>query len=156
MGRKTKFKPEYVNQAVELCANGATDRELAEDFGVAESTLYLWKSQYKAFSEAIKVAKSVADDRVEASLYRKAVGFTCADVHISNFQGKITVTPIIKYNPPDTTAAIFWLKNRKPDEWRDIKAIEHSGGIEHRTISAEPMTPEEWEAEHVDGDETWH
>jgi len=129
MARPSKYKSEFVNQAIDLCKNGATDRELADFFKVSESTLNLWKLKHDKFSEAVKVAKTVADDRVVASLYRKALGFSTDDVHISNYMGKITITPIIKHYPPDATAAIFWLKNRVPAEWRDVKAIEHSGNM---------------------------
>ena len=50
-------------------------------------------------------------------------------MHISNYQGQVTLTPIIKHYPPDTTAAIFWLKNRKTDQWRDKQDVEHSGSV---------------------------
>lgn len=126
-GRPTKFKPEFVAQAAKLAALGATDREAAEFFGVQESTLYLWKHTYPEFSEALKVGKDFADHRVEQSLYRKAVGYTQDDTHFSSYEGVVTETPYVKHIPPDTTAGIFWLKNRKPDVWRDVKAQEVSG-----------------------------
>ncbi len=134
MARPSKYKSEFVGQAADLCKNGATDRELAEFFKVSESTLNLWKVKHSEFSESVKVAKTVADERVVSSLYRKAVGYSSEDVHISNYQGAITITPIIKHYPPDATAAIFWLKNRDPEEWRDVKAIEHSGHISDKPL----------------------
>lgn len=124
-GRPTLYKPEYVEQAKKLCLLGATDRELADFFKVSEQTLNSWKTQHPEFLESLKVGKEQADQRVERSLYQRALGYSHPDVHVSNFQGLVTLTPIIKHYPPETTAGIFWLKNRKPEEWRD--RIEHTG-----------------------------
>lgn len=118
-GRPTKFKAEYVQQAAKLCKLGATDRELADFFGVAESTLHLWKLEHPKFSESLKIGKEQADLRVKRSLYARAVGYSHPDVHVSNFQGAVTLTPIVKHYPPDPTSGIFWLKNRDPENWRD-------------------------------------
>ncbi|WP_375272062.1 helix-turn-helix domain-containing protein [Sphingomonas sp.] len=118
-GRPTSFKPEFVEQARKLAALGATDREAAEFFDVAESTLYLWKHTQPEFSEALKVGKDAADERVVQSLYRKAVGYSFDSVKYHAFEGCVTETPCVEHVPPSDTAAIFWLKNRKPAEWRD-------------------------------------
>lgn len=135
MGRPTKFKPEFVEQARKLAALGATDREAAEFFNVDEATLYRWKHTEPEFCEALKVGKETADARVEQSLYRRAVGYAQDDLHFSAYEGVVTATPYTKITPPDTTAAIFWLKNRKPQEWRDKRELEHSGGV---TVAATP------------------
>lgn len=128
IGRPSKYKPEYAGMAKKLCdGRGATDRELADFFSVAESTLNLWKLEHAEFSEALKVGKDVADDRVERSLYQRACGSSHDDVHISNFQGDVTITPIVKHYPPDTTAGIFWLKNRRKGQWRDKIDHSHTG-----------------------------
>ncbi len=117
-GRPTKYKPEYDEQVAKLCKLGATDSDLADFFNVSRSTLSLWKVKHESFSDALKVGKAPADERVKLSLYHRAVGYSHPDEHISNFQGEITVTPTIKHYPPDTTACIFWLKNRLPEEFR--------------------------------------
>lgn len=127
-GRPTKFKAEYIEQARKLCQLGATDRELADFFEIAESTLYLWKAENQEFSEALKVGKDTADDRVERSLYLRACGYTHPDVHVSNYQGEVSLTPIIKHYPPESVAGIFWLKNRRPSEWRDKREITGADG----------------------------
>lgn len=127
-GRPTKFRPEFVEQAQKLAQLGATDREIADFFSVAESTLNLWKQQHDAFSEALKVGKDAADDRVEQSLYRRALGYEHDAVKIAvNAQGEITQVPFVERYPPDTTAAIFWLKNRRKDQWRDVSRHEQTG-----------------------------
>jgi hypothetical protein len=138
MGRPSKFKPEYVDQGRKLAALGATDREIAEFFEVDEATLYRWKQHREDFCEALKVGKDAADDRVEQSLYRRALGYTHDDVHFSAYEGKVTETAYVKHYPPDTTAAIFWLKNRRRLDWRERQEISGPAGgpieIEERRV----------------------
>jgi hypothetical protein len=128
-GRPSKYKPEYAEQAAKLCKLGATDAQLADFFQVAVSTVALWKVEHPEFSDAIKVPKAEADERVEQSLYRRAMGYEHDEVDIKVIDKEVVITPIRKYYPPDTGAAIFWLKNRKPEEWREKQEIEHKGGI---------------------------
>lgn len=124
MARPSKFKPEFVQQAAKLAALGATDREVAEFFGVDERTLNRWKHEKPEFCQSLKVGKGSADERVEQSLYRRAVGYTYDSEKVFQFQGKIVRAEVTEHVPPDTTAGIFWLKNRKPDEWRDRQQVE--------------------------------
>lgn len=128
-GRPSKYKPEFVKQAEKLCRLGATDAEMADFFQVTLSTLSLWKVKHQEFSDSLKLGKEVADKRVEEALYNRALGYSHEDTDIRVVDGTIMETPMIKHYPPDTTAAIFWLKNRKPDEWRDKRDVEHSGSI---------------------------
>lgn len=118
-GRPSKYQPQFAEQAAKLCALGATDAQLADFFGVAVSTVALWKVQHPEFSDALKISKDEADAKVEQSLYRRATGYECDEVDIRVLNGEIIQTPLRKIYPPDTTAMIFWLKNRKPGEWRD-------------------------------------
>jgi hypothetical protein len=114
-GRPTAYKPEYAKEAYEYCAIfGADDKMLAKKFGVAESTLYLWKQQHPEFSEALKRGKDEFDTQnVEQSLLKRAMGYTLDGKHY----------------PADTTACIFWLKNRQPRKWRDKQELEHTGEL---------------------------
>jgi hypothetical protein len=123
-GRPSSFSPQFVTQANKLCSLGATDVEMADFFGVAVSTFYKWKNEFPAFSEALKAGKTEADDRVERSLYHKAIGYTFEAVKIMAVKGEVEKVPYREHVPPDTTAAIFWLKNRRPDKWRDIQKHE--------------------------------
>lgn len=129
-GRPSKFKPDFVPQAEKLAALGATDRDVSEFFGVSEATLHRWKHTHPEFCEALKVGKEASDQRVEQSLYRKAVGYTFDSEKVFQHQGEIVRTKTIEHVPPDTTACIFWLKNRRPEEWRDKQVLEHEGEIE--------------------------
>lgn len=119
MARPSKFKPEYVEQAEKLCRLGATDIEVADFFGIEVRTLYRWKAENEEFCQALKAGKEVADERVERSLFARANGYEHDEVDIRVVNGEIVQTPIRKFYPPDTTACIFWLKNRKPTGWRE-------------------------------------
>jgi hypothetical protein len=127
MARPTKFKEEFTAQAEKLCKLGATDMEVADFLEIEVRTLYRWKAENEAFCQALKAGKDVADDRVERSLFARANGYEHDEVDIRVVGGEIVQTPIRKYYAPDTTAAIFWLKNRKPKEWRETKAVELTG-----------------------------
>lgn len=135
-GRPTLYKAEYAEQAKKLCELGATDAQLADFFEVAVSTVSLWKVKHQEFSDALKVAKEKADELVEQSLFRRAMGYECDEVDIRVIEGQVVQTPLRKIYPPDTTAAIFWLKNRKAAEWRDK--------VEQRVVTAtEELSDEE-------------
>lgn len=127
MARPSKFKDEFIGQAEKLCKLGATDMEIADFFGVDVRTLYRWKGEHEAFCQSLKSGKDEADDRVERSLFARANGYEHDEIDIRVVAGVIVQTPIRKYYPPDTTAAIFWLKNRKPGDWRETKAVELTG-----------------------------
>ena len=123
MSRPSKYKPEFADQARKLCELGATDAQLADFFSVAVSTVSLWKVQHPEFSEALKLAKETADRLVEQSLYRRATGYECDETDIRVIGGEVVQTQLRKIYPPDTTAAIFWLKNRRPEQWRDVRDV---------------------------------
>ncbi|CCB64465.1 helix-turn-helix domain-containing protein [Hyphomicrobium sp. MC1] len=119
VGRPSKYKPEFAEQAKKLAAHGFTDEEMADFFSVAVSTLYKWKAEHTTFSEAIKIGGAPCDDRVERSLYQRANGYTIKTEKVFNDKGTIVRADTYEHIPPDTGAAIFWLKNRRKDQWRD-------------------------------------
>ena len=141
MARPTKYKQEYAEQARKLCLLGSTDAELAEFFEVNEDTITEWKKVHDEFSVSIKKGKAQADANVADRLYQRAMGFEHPDVHLSNYQGIVTETPIVKVYAPDPTAAIFWLKNRQRGKWRDKIDTEHSGSL--RVVSATDLKDDE-------------
>lgn len=117
-GRPTLFHDAYYELATDYCMLGATNAELAQLFDVSEATIYNWLGKNPRFAQAVRDGREVADAKVARSLYRRAIGYSHPEVHISNFQGEITQTPFTKHYPPDTAAAFIWLQNRKPDKWR--------------------------------------
>ena len=123
-GRKSEYRIEYADQALKLCLLGATDKELSEFFSVSEQTLNKWKKDYPEFLESLKKGKNIADANVASRLYNRAIGYNCKATKFATSNGKITDSKeFIEHYPPDTTAAIFWLKNRQPEKWRDKKEV---------------------------------
>jgi hypothetical protein len=118
-GRPTDYREEYCEQAEKLCKLGATDKELADFFDVAESTINEWKLAHPEFSESLKKGKTLADANVAERLYQRAMGFEHDSEEIKVIDGSIERVEVRKVYPPDTVAAIFWLKNRQKKKWRD-------------------------------------
>jgi hypothetical protein len=130
MSRPSKYKTEYNEQAYKLCLLGATDKELADFFDIDVATINRWKIDYPEFCESLKNGKMQADAVVASKLFHRAIGYEHKELITATFQGEITDTmEVTKHYPPDTTAAIFWLKNRQRDKWRDKTETEHSGDI---------------------------
>jgi len=126
-GRPTAYRDEYAEQARKLCRLGATDAELANFFEVSERTLNSWKKRHPEFLQALKAGKAVADAEVAEKLYQRACGYSHEAVKMFQAGGEIISKGYTERYPPDTTAAIFWLKNRRPDLWRDKIEQEHTG-----------------------------
>ena len=126
-GRPSPFKPEFSAQAQALCKLGATDAELASFFGVNLSTIRNWRVNHDAFFHALKRGKEAADDRVADSLFSRATGYSYETEKVFQHRGKVVRAKVTEHVPPDTTACIFWLKNRRPDLWRDVTRQEQTG-----------------------------
>lgn len=98
LGRKSTYERWLTEEALLLlegwAREGLIDEQIAAKMGISVRTLYTWKNQYPQISQAIKKGKDVVDFEVESALLRKALA-------------------------GDTVACIFWLKNRKPERWRD-------------------------------------
>ncbi len=117
-GQPTLYKAIYAEQAAKLATLGLTDVEIADFFKVSVRTVHRWKGAHPEFCHALKAGKDVADDRVERSLYARAVGYEHDEVDIRVVDHQIVQTVVRKFYPPETTACIFWLKNRRNQEWR--------------------------------------
>lgn len=128
-GRPSGYKPEFAKQAAKLCKLGATDKELADFFEVDTATIYRWRNEHKEFCEAVIVGKERADERVERSLYNRAVGYTYESEKVFQFQGNIIRAPTLEHVPPDPGAALNWLKNRQGERWRDKHDLAVTGGV---------------------------
>lgn len=127
MARPSKYIDEYAKRAQKLAELGATDQEMADFFEIDVRTLYRWKHDHAEFCQALKMGKEIADERVERSLYQRAIGYEQDEVKI--FMPANAAQPV--YAPfrakvaPDVTAAIFWLKNRRGEQWRDKSEVQH-------------------------------
>lgn len=138
-GRPTDYREDFARQALKLAELGATDQEIADFFEIDVRTVYRWKHDHPDFCQALKTGKDVADERVERSLYQKAIGYEQEEVKIFMPAGAAepVYAPFRAKIAPDTTAAIFWLKNRRKKDWRDKTEVEHSGSLADRFAAAE-------------------
>jgi transcriptional regulator with XRE-family HTH domain len=110
---------------IEGCArDGLTDEQIARNMGIAVKTLYNWKNSHMPILQALKKGKEVVDREVENALLKCALGYQYEEV---TYEMGVEVKRVRKEVTPDTTAQIFWLKNRKRAEWRDKQEVEHSG-----------------------------
>lgn len=104
--------------------DGLTDEQLAQKMDINPSTLYDWKKKYSKISEALKKGKEIVDIQVENALLKRALGYDYQEEKIEKSdKDGVKIVQTLKHIPPDTTAQIFWLKNRRPDKWRDKPAI---------------------------------
>lgn len=109
--------------------DGLTDEQLAEKMGINPATLYDWKNKYPKISKSLKKGKEVVDIQVENALLKRALGYDYQEQRIEKSEKDGTkIIQTIKHVPADTTAQIFWLKNRRPDKWRDKPPEQVAGG----------------------------
>ncbi|KAK9679491.1 HNH endonuclease [Popillia japonica] len=109
---------------------GLTDEQIAGNIGISRSTLAQWKINFSDIADTLKANKEVADSVVENALYKNAIGYEYNEVtqERSPESGEMVVTKIVtKQATPNTSAQIFWLKNRQPDVWRDRKEVAMDG-----------------------------
>ena len=147
-GRPSKYDPKsHPVVARAMSRLGATQPEIAEALQVALSNMREWMKRYPEFQAAIKEGKALADSHVEDGLYRRALGYEYTETKVveeankvgiaigRDENGKAKLTPAIvvrtetttKQRAPDVASQIFWLKNRKPDVWRDVQLRELTG-----------------------------
>lgn len=127
------LEPEGLLKLQGWARDGLIDEQIAENMGIVPSTLYEWKKKYPNISEALKKGKEVVDRQVENALLKRALGYEYEEKKTEQWEDaegnpceKITVTR--KQIVPDTTAQIFWLKNRKSDVWRDKHEVNSNSG----------------------------
>lgn len=109
-----------------LARDGLTNREIAKRIGISHQTFYVWQKEHPEFAEAVARGKEVPDALVEKALFRAALGFKYTEEQMTP-TGK--VVEVERYQAPNTTAMIYYLKNRRPDKWRDKQEVEHSGKV---------------------------
>ncbi|MFW5901250.1 MAG: helix-turn-helix domain-containing protein [bacterium] len=155
MPRQTKYERDGWNEKLEViegwARDGLIDKQIAGKMGISHDTLYRYKKRYPEFSEALKRGKQVVDRQVENALLKRALGYEyeeekreIAEIDPESGETRLITTEIKKKQvKPDTTAQIFWLKNRKPDVWRDTKDIKHSGDVEIEVIVEDEDEDEE-------------
>lgn len=135
-GRRGKYEewitPEGLIKIEGWARDGLIDKQIAENIGISERTLTRWKEEHPSIMSALKKGKEVVDRQVENALLKSALGFHYQEEMVTN-QGE--VVEVTKFEKPNTTAQIFWLKNRKPEVWRDKQ--------EHRVENITPSFVED-------------
>ena len=135
LAKHTKYRGEFVQRVRALTENGAVDWEIAGVLRISLRTLYYWKAEHPDFADAMRRGQEVADDMVEAALFRRATGYNVESVKIitvpvgGNMGSEVREVPFVEHVPPDTEAAKWWLKNRRRDRWKDKHEVEHSGTL---------------------------
>lgn len=126
------------------CRDGLTNEQVAHNIGITRQCLYNWCKKYPELEEAMKKGKEVVDVEVENALLKKALGYKYDEVTRERVDGEIIITKVVtKEVQGDTTAQIFWLKNRQPDKWRDRKNIEADVKNENKNIDLSNLTDEQ-------------
>lgn len=137
-GRPPVYDRKFAKTAQKLCRLGATNADLADAFAVDIRTIQRWLVSHDDFCHAIKIGKDAANQRVNRSLFERAVGYTFDSVHFSSYEGNVTQTPYREHVPPDIGAIVWWQKNREPDLWRERRGDDNPAGntlnIERATI----------------------
>jgi len=143
VGRKGYWKPEYTKQVYKLALLSATDKQIADFFGIKPTTLDYWKQHKPEFTKALKKGKMEADAKVAKALYHRAIGYTHDSVQILsnrveeyNMETKTRrswteplVVPIKKHYPPDSWACLKWLSLRQKEQWADIQKVDINHNI---------------------------
>ena len=110
--------------------DGLTDEQIAQKIGIHRDTLNEWKKKYSDISDTLKRGKEVVDLRVENALLKRALGYEYEEVSEKYESGTLTEKKVTKKQVvPDNTAQIFWLKNRRPDKWKDKQDVQVSGEL---------------------------
>lgn len=139
------LEPEGLLKIEGWARDGLTDEQIATNIGIAYSTLRDWRDKYPALSAALKKGKEVVDRQVENALLQRALGYEYTETtreYVPELEKMHVTKEVTKQVAPDTTAQIFWLKNRKPKEWRDKRDVDLSGSISTNNPFEELTTEE--------------
>jgi hypothetical protein len=128
-GATSKYDPDHHPfMAWALAIRGKTNKEIAAGLRISTGTLFTWGKEHPEFLSSLKAGKDSADTKVESSLFMRAFGYEYEEVKTEEGPDGTKITRTVKAVPPDTTAMIFWLKNRRPKEWRDKHELTGDAG----------------------------
>ncbi|WP_419791589.1 helix-turn-helix domain-containing protein [Staphylococcus chromogenes] len=133
------LEPDQLARIQGWARDGLTMEQIAYNMNINKTTLYKWQKKSDNLTNALKVSRDSADRQVENALFKNAIGFHYTEEQLTD-DGE--VVEVKKYSKPNTTAQIFWLKNRKPDEWREKQNVEHEGTI-NQNMNISKLTDEE-------------
>lgn len=153
MARPSKWKSHVepkLNRVEAWARDGLTDQQIAHNLGIGLRTYYEYKERYPQFSQSLQKGKDDVDIQVENALFKRAMGYTYEEVQEIEKDGQVVEKKkTVKEVQPDTTAQIFWLKNRRPEIWRDKREVEARSEVVNRheyhieqTIQSDPESAE--------------
>ena len=120
-GRPTTYRPENAEISRNACMLGATNETLAERFEVCRRTIDNWIATIPEFSDAVRQGREVADQAVVSALFARATGMEQKMTKVFCHRGQPVTADYTVRLPPDVRACIFWLRNRRPEEWRESR-----------------------------------
>jgi hypothetical protein len=112
-----------------MARDGLTNEQIAHNMGITRKTLFVWQTRYPELAERLKKGKEVVDIEVENALLKRALGYEYTETMIEQSADGRKIRKTVKEVVPDVTAQIFWLKNRKPKEWRDKQDVNVNGSV---------------------------
>lgn len=118
-GPKSGFNQKVQEAFVRLTKEGKTLEEVADVLGVTSRTLTNWMGKHQELFLAVRESRQMADELVEASLYQRALGYSHPETKFFCHEGAVITEDTTKHYPPDTQAAVFWLRNRQPTRWKE-------------------------------------
>jgi hypothetical protein len=122
-GRPTNYRPENAEIAYSACMLGATNETLAERFGVCRRTIDNWIATIPEFSHAVKQGREGADEAVISALFARATGMEQKMTKVFCHRGQPVTANYTVQLPPDVRACFFWLRNRRPEQWRENRPL---------------------------------
>ncbi len=142
--KEPKFNSTVARAVAYMYGTGMTDAEIAAAIDVHVKTLEKWRKMMPDFASLVKEQKELADAQVEMSLYQRAIGYTYTEVKHATHEGVFTdEREVEKHVPPDVQAITFWLRNRKPDQWREKSKEEYADEAEAHALANAPITLEQ-------------
>jgi hypothetical protein len=118
------FTNETPKEVYRLALLGATNEQMASFLDISVDNFLRLVRDYKRLRTALRRGRMEADSKVAQALYRRAMGYTCKEAHITSYKGEVTITEVEKHYPPDTTAALRWLGTRQKEVWSDTQRVD--------------------------------
>ena len=172
MGQKGKYadwiEPDGLLQIEGWAREGLVEKQICQNIGISERTFSTWKERFPAITSALKRGKAPVDFKVENALLKSALGHketVRKAIKVKTEKQKVGEGKIVEehieyvdeevYIPPQVVAQIFWLKNRRPDKWKDkveqtvitevedlTPLVEMLNGTENEEDTVETVVPE--------------
>jgi transcriptional regulator with XRE-family HTH domain len=126
VGPPEKWRKENLSIIQTMVSMGMTQREIAEALQVRRETIWAWQRKHPELTNALRAGAEIADARVEASIYERAVGYEYRTEKVFQYRGEPVRIETKAHVPADPQLAIFWLKNRQPERWKDRMEVQHA------------------------------